>query len=132
MSAVKPDDTSTSAVKSADVASKSAVKPAGGASTKPKPKPRRRKSRALPKHAIKQRGWSTQEQDTFLLEFLPRYREVQASRNFDTFWKDVDNAFNNKWPADSDDTATRKKVRTMRFLAVAIELIFCVAIALLV
>ena len=67
-----------------------------------------RKSRAKPKEQHKQCGWATQEYDIFLEAYLQHYKEAQASRKFEPFWKEVDNAFNEKWPPE--DMAKRKKV----------------------
>ena len=60
----------------------------------------RRKSRVKPKEEKKQKGWSTREQDDFLQEYLLKYKLMQATQKFDTFWIDVGNAFNDKWPPD--------------------------------
>ena len=67
-----------------------------------------RKSRAKPKEQHKQRGWATREYDIFLEAYLQHYKEAQASCKFEPFWKEVDNAFNEKWPLE--DMAERKKV----------------------
>lgn len=70
-----------------------------------------RKSRAKPKGQLKQHGWYTKEQDTFLHQYMPHYSKVQASQKFDEFWLDVDNDFNVKWM--TENIAEQKKVRTM-------------------
>ena len=48
------------------------------------------------------------EHDTFLEPYLPCYKEAQTSHKFEQFWKDVDNAFNEKWLPE--DVGERKKV----------------------
>ena len=67
-----------------------------------------RKSRAKPKEQHKQCGWATWEYNIFLEAYLQHYKEAQASCKFEPFWKEVDNAFNEKWPPE--DMAERKKV----------------------
>lgn len=39
---------------------------------------------------------------------MPGFKTSQATRKFEVFWKEVDNAFNEKWPPDN--VSERKKV----------------------
>ena len=57
---------------------------------------------------MKRCWWSTAEQDEFLIEYLPQYKDAQASQKFEALWKEVDNAFNEKWPPE--DVGEQKKV----------------------
>ena len=54
--------------------------------------------------------------DTFLEPYLPRYKEAQASCKSEQFWKEVNNAFNEKWPPK--DAGERKKVYISLFSVV--------------
>ena len=69
---------------------------------------KRKRSKLKPKDEMKRCGWSTAEQDEFLIEYLPQYKDAQASQKFEALWKEVDNAFNEKWPPE--DVGEQKKV----------------------
>jgi hypothetical protein len=76
---------------------------------------KKKRPRAKPKADHKRRGWSTAEQDDFLLTYLTKHKLAQASRKFEAFWQEVDNAFNEKWPPE--DVSERKKVFLMHVAA---------------